>query len=113
MVLAQLGGAGALVDSYLAWVLGIGGVAVAAYAVATVLRLRSEETGLRAEPVLATAVRRWHWAASHLLVAVVGAAVLLVTTGLVLGLVHGLRSRDLAAELPRLLAGALVQAPRC
>jgi ABC-2 type transport system permease protein len=110
-VLAQLGGAGALVDSYLAWVLGITGVAVAAYTVATVLRLRSEETGLHAEPVLATAVKRWQWAASHLVVAVVGTAVLLVTTGLVVGLVHGLRSGDLAAELPRVLAGALVQAP--
>ena len=104
-VLAQLGGPGALVDSYLSWFLGTAGVAAAAYAVAAVARLRSEETGLRAEPVLATSVKRWQWMASHVVCAVVGTIVLLVTTGLVAGLVHGLRSGDVAHELSRVLVG--------
>jgi ABC-2 type transport system permease protein len=110
-VLAQLGGPGALVDSFLAWVLGITGIAAAAYAVAAVLRLRSEETAVRAEPVLATTVKRGQWVGSHLAVAFVGTVLLMVTAGLVVGVVHGLRSGDLADQLPRVLTGALAQIP--
>jgi ABC-2 type transport system permease protein len=110
-VLEQLGGGRAVVDSYLSWVLGVAGVVAAAYAVAVVVRLRAEETGLRAEPVLATSVTRWQWMASHVLCAVTGIVVLLGTTGVVVGLVHGLRGRDVAHELPRIVVAALVQAP--
>lgn len=110
-VFAELGGSGILVDSYLAWVLGLTGIAAAAYAVGALLRLRSEETDLRAEPVLATAVTRWQWAASHLVSATVGIGALLLTAGLVVGLVHGLRGGDVGHELPRALTGALVQVP--
>ncbi len=110
-IFAQLGGAGALVDSYLSWVFGIAGVAAAAYAVSAVLRLRSEETGLRAEPVLATSVRRWQWLTSHVVVAVTGVVVLLATAGVVVGLVHGLISGRIGHELPRVLAAGLVQVP--
>jgi len=110
-VFAELCGSGVLVDSYLAWVLGLTGIAAAAYAVGAVLRLRSEETDLRAEPVLATAVTRWQWAASHVVGAVVGIVTLLLTAGLVVGLVHGLRGGDVDHELPRVLTGALVQVP--
>lgn len=110
-VMADLGGSGTLVDSYLAWVLGLTGIAAAAFGVGAVLRLRSEETGLRAEPVLATAVTRWRWAASHLATAGLGIVAVLVVSGLAVGLVHGLRSGDVAHELPRILVGALVQVP--
>jgi len=110
-VFAELGGSGTLVDSYLAWVLSLTGIAAAAYATGAVLRLRSEETDLRAEPVLATAVTRWRWAASHLGVAAVGILGILLTTGLVVGATHGIRGADVAQELPRMLAGALVQLP--
>lgn len=110
-VFAELGGSRVLVDSYLAWVLSLTGIAAAAYAVGAVLRLRLEETDLRAEPVLATPVTRWQWAASHLVGAVVGIVTLLLTAGLVVGLVHGLRGGDVDHELPRVLTGALVQVP--
>jgi ABC-2 type transport system permease protein len=110
-IFEQLGGAGALVNSYLSWVFGIAGVATAAYAVAAALRLHAEETGQRAEPVLATSVRRWQFLASHVVVAVVGNVVLLVTAGVVVGVVHGIRSGNLAHELPRILAGGLIQIP--
>lgn len=107
----QLGGANVLVDSYLVWVLRVLGLAAAAYAVGAVLRMRSEESSLRAEPVLATAVTRIRYAASHLLVAGLGTVVLLATAGLVVGLVHGMRSGDIGGELPRMLGAALVQTP--
>jgi len=110
-VFAELGGPGRLVDSYLAWVLGLAGVAAAAFEVGAVLRLRSEESGLRAEQVLATAVTRWRWAASHLATAGLGMLSVLLVSGLAVGLVHGLRGGDVSHELPRILAGALVQVP--
>jgi ABC-2 type transport system permease protein len=110
-VLAELGGAGALVDSYLAWVLTVTGLVAGVYAVTAVLRLRSEETDLRAEPVLAAAVSRWKWMASHLVVALAGTVVLLLTAGLVIGLIHGVRSGNMNTVLPKILAGALVQVP--
>jgi len=79
--------------------------------VQAILRLRSEEAELRAEPVLATTASRVGWAGSHLLVAAVGAAVVLASGGLVAGLAHGLRSGDLTGQLPRVLGAAMVQLP--
>jgi ABC-2 type transport system permease protein len=110
-MLEQLGGSGSIVDIFLAAILSWLGMLAAAYAVQAILRLRSEETELRAEQVLATAVSRTGWAGSHLLVAAVGSAVLLVTGGLIAGFAHGLRAGDLGGELPRVLGGALVQLP--
>jgi ABC-2 type transport system permease protein len=110
-MLARLGGAGSITDIYLAAILSWLGMLAAGYAVQATLRLHAEETELRAEQVLATAVPRIGWAGSHLLVAAVGSAVVLATGGLVAGLAHGLRAGDLSGQLPRVLGGALVQLP--
>jgi ABC-2 type transport system permease protein len=110
-MLASLGGAGSITDIYLAAVLSWVGLLAAGYAVQATLRLRSEEAEQRAEPVLATAASRVGWAASHLLVAAAGAAVVLAAGGLVAGLAHGLRAGDLAGQLPRVLGAAMVQLP--
>jgi ABC-2 type transport system permease protein len=67
--------------------------------------------GLRAEPVLATSVRRRRWAASHLTLALLGPAVALAAAGLASGLVYGVSVGDVGGELPRVLAGAMVQLP--
>jgi ABC-2 type transport system permease protein len=110
-MLADLGGAGSITDIFLAAILSWIGMLAAGYAVQATLRLRAEETELRAEQVLATATPRVGWAGSHLLVAAVGSAVVLATGGLVAGVAHGLRAGDLGGELPRVLGGALVQLP--
>ncbi|WP_199441980.1 ABC transporter permease [Umezawaea beigongshangensis] len=110
-LLEQLGGVGGLVDSYLALATGVLGIVASAYAVQAALRLRVEETDLRAEPVLATGVTRTSWITSHLLPAFGGSALLLTAAGLCAGLVHGIAGGDVAGQLPRVLAGALVQVP--
>ena len=110
-ILTRLGGEQGVVDAFLAAEIGLVGSIAAVYAVQATLRLRSEETGLRAEPVLATAVSRIRWAAGHLAVAAVGTAVLLVAVGLGIGLAHGLRTHDVGTQLPRLLGAALVALP--
>jgi ABC-2 type transport system permease protein len=107
----RLGGGSGLVDAYLASIMGILGLFAAAYAIQGTLRLRSEEAGGRAEPVLATAVGRLRWAGSHLVIAVLGPAAALITAGLTTGLAYGLSTGNVGHQLPRVLAGATVQLP--
>jgi ABC-2 type transport system permease protein len=98
-------------DVFLSAIMGMFGLLAAAYAVQAALRLRSEEAGSRAEPLLAGSVGRLRWAASHLVFALLGPAVALAAVGLASGLVYGLSVGDVAGELPRVLAGAMVQLP--
>ena len=98
-------------DVFLAGTLALFGLIAAASAVSATLRLRSEEVELRAEPVLATAAGRVRWAASHLTFALLGPAVALTAAGLAGGLVYGHSVDDVGRQLPRVLAGALVQLP--
>ena len=104
-VIARSGGS--LVDSFLGTTLLILALIVSGFAIGSVLRLRSEETALRAEPVLATPVSRWRWVGSNLAVALGGAVVVLVAGGLGLGLAYGLVLGDLG-QVPRRIADALV-----
>ncbi|MEX2625288.1 MAG: hypothetical protein WD225_00285, partial [Ilumatobacteraceae bacterium] len=103
-------GADVLTDAFIAATMGILGLIVAVYAISTLLRARTEETGVRAEPVLATRVTRTAWLAGHVIVAVVGSAWLMAVAGAGEGLAHGLRVGDLA-QAPRLAGAALVQVP--
>jgi ABC-2 type transport system permease protein len=107
----RTGGQATLVDAYLAAVLSLVGLIAAAYAVQATLRLRAEEASGRAEPVLATAVGRLRWAASHLVFSVLGPTAALATAGLAAGLTYGLSTGNVGRQLPRVLAAALVQLP--
>jgi ABC-2 type transport system permease protein len=81
------------------------------YAIQATLKLRSEEAGGRAEPVLATAVGRVRWAAGHLFFSLLGSALVLAAAGLATGLTYGGNSGHVARELTRLLGAALAQLP--
>ena len=107
----RLSGQTAITNAYLAALVTLAGLVAAAYAVSAVLRLRSEETGELAEPVLATAAGRLRWGLSHVTIAVTGTAALLASAGLAIGLGYGLRAGDAGAEVPRLLGAALAQLP--
>jgi ABC-2 type transport system permease protein len=109
--IARLGGQSGLTDAYLAAMMSIFGLVAAGYAVSVVLRMWSEESGQRAEPVLATAVSRLSWAASQLIIAVAGSALVLAAAGLGAGLTSGLRGADVGAQVARLLGAALAQLP--
>jgi ABC-2 type transport system permease protein len=110
-MLSRLGGHQGLVDAYLSAVFGIVGLVAAAYTVQATLRLRAEETSGRLEPILATRTGRIQWAASHLVFAFLGTAVLLAMAGLGGGLAYGAQVHDVGGQLPRLLGAALVQLP--
>ncbi len=107
----HLGGAQGLVDSFLATMISTLGMAAAVYTVQAVLRMRGEEHGGRAEPVLATAVGRLRWAAGHLAIAAGGTIALMVVGGLTMALAYGATVGDLGGQVPRLLGAALVQLP--
>jgi len=109
-MLSRIGGAAALRDMYLTAVLGMLAVAVSGYAIQATLRLRVEESAQRAEPVLATAVTRPRWLASHLGFAFAGPAVVLAAHGAFTGLAVGVVTGD-AAAVPRLVGAALVRLP--
>lgn len=102
---------GGLVDLYFAVVAGFPGIAAAGYTVQALLRMRAEEATGRLEPVLATALGRTRWLASHVVIAVGGTTAVLAATGLAGGLVYGASTGRWATGLGGLLAGALVQTP--
>lgn len=109
---AQLGGQSAIVNGYLAALMLIGGLVAAAYEVTAVLRLRSEETGALAEPVLAAAVGRVRWGLSHVSVALIGAAVLLGVAGISAGLGYGLAAgAPVGHEVARMTVAGIAQLP--
>jgi ABC-2 type transport system permease protein len=109
-LITTLGGEKALTDAFLALELSIAGIVAAAYGIQSVLRLRAEETELRAEPVLAGAVGRLRWAAGHVAVAVGGTTVLMACVGAGAGLAHGARVGDMG-QAGRVFVAALVQLP--
>lgn len=80
-LITRLGGTAALTDAYLALVLSVSAFVTGAYGVSTAMRLRGEEAGGRAEPMLAGAVSRTRWLASHVLVAVAGTTLLQTVIG--------------------------------
>lgn len=109
----RLGGARNLVDTFLAAIANIFGLIAAMYAVQATLRMRTEETALRLEPLLATRVRRLALAGSHLVFSLLGTAVLLVVAGLFAGLLHGLRVGDVGGQVPAVLGRRSRRCPRC
>ncbi|MGP3926543.1 ABC transporter permease [Streptomyces sp. 8N616] len=110
-IFERMGGQEGLTDAFLASMTGMLGMVAAIYAVGCVLRMRGEETGERAEPVLSGAVSRFHWAASHLVFAFAGSAVVMLVGGLGMGIGYGIAAEDVGGQLPPVLGAALAQLP--
>jgi ABC-2 type transport system permease protein len=103
-------GQGSLVDSFLSTILLVLALLAAAYAVSSALRLTSEETSGRLEPLLATGLSRSRWMLGTLAMTVLGGAAVLLAGGLGLGAAYALSTSDLA-ELPRIAGLQLVYLP--
>jgi ABC-2 type transport system permease protein len=110
-VLNRMGGHKGLTDAFLAAIFGIVGLVAAAYTVQATLRMRQEESSGRVEALLATPVGRLRWAASHLVFALLGTAVLLAVAGATGGLSFGAQVHDIGGQFGRVLGAALVQVP--
>ena len=108
--ITKMGGERNITDAFLAMELGMTGVVSSVFGVLAVMRLRSEETSLRAEPLLSTAVGRTAWAGSHLTIALAGTAVLSMCAGLGTGVSSAVQVGDVG-QFGRVFLGALVQIP--
>jgi ABC-2 type transport system permease protein len=99
-----------LVDAYLGTTFAITALLASAYAVSAVLRARSEESGDRAEVLLATATSRAGWLGSHVAVALTGSALAMAASGVTTGLVRMAQTGETAA-LGRMVGAALSYVP--
>jgi polyether ionophore transport system permease protein len=108
-IIAAQGG-GSLADSYLAMSFRILALVGAGFAIQSALRLRSEETSLHAESILATAVSRVRWAAGHLSVAFGGTLVVLAVAGLSVGISDAAVTGD-TGVVAKSLGAAFAYAP--
>jgi ABC-2 type transport system permease protein len=110
-IVARLGGSDQMEQAFIAVAFGMLGMVTAAFAISLTLRLHQEETGQRAVALLAGAVSRTRWLASHLVFAIIGPAVAMMIAGLVAGLTYGAAAGHVAGKLPTVLGTAAVQMP--
>lgn len=101
---------GSLTDAYLGVSMLILALLTGGYAIQSSLRPRSEETALRAEPVLAGPVSRHRWLAGQLAVTVAGSAAVLAAGGLGMGLTYAAVAGT-TDPIGRMLGAALVYLP--
>ena len=95
---------GNLTDSYVATAARVTALIGSGFAIQSILRIRSEEANDRTEPILATPVSRGRYWASHLAVTALGTVVVLVVSGLVLGIAAALSVGDADLVLSGLAA---------
>jgi ABC-2 type transport system permease protein len=110
-IITRLGGTGALEQDFITISFNLLGMVAAAFAVSLTLRAYQEESDHRAETLLAGSVSRIRWLASHLVIAVAGTTVAMLTAGLLAALTYGVTSGDIGGKLPAVLGAAAVQLP--
>ncbi len=109
-LIQKLGGVQGLTDAFMSTELGMMGVILSVYGIQVVLRLRSEESELRAEPVLATGVGRTSWAWSHTVIALLGTTAIIVAAGLAAGLSYAAQTGH-SNDFGRVFVAAAVRLP--
>ncbi|MDP4500784.1 ABC transporter permease [Nonomuraea turcica] len=107
----RMGGGSRPVDGFFAFVIYLMSQVISVYAIQATLRLRAEETAGRADILLTGPVGRLRWAGGHLAIVVAGSGIVLAGLGLGMGLVYGLSTGDLGAEVARLLGASLTRLP--
>ncbi|HEX6075449.1 MAG TPA: ABC transporter permease [Micromonosporaceae bacterium] len=108
-IVRSIGGA-TLTESWLAMVISLLSIVCTIFAIIAALRPRREETAGRAESVLATAMSRSRWLASHVATAMLGGVGLLLITGVGLGAGAAAGSGD-AGLLLQVVGAILTYAP--
>lgn len=110
-VVARLGGTDQMEQAFITVAFGMLGMVASAFAISLTMRLHQEESNRRTEMLLAGAVSRTRWLASHLIVALVGTGVAMMLAAAVAGLTYGAASGDVTGKLPTVLGTAAVQLP--
>ena len=107
----RVGGSHQILDAYRTSIIEMAGAAVAVFTVQMLLRMHADERDGQLEPILATAVSRPRWMASHLINASVGAVALLVLFAATMAVTIGADLGDTGGQLRALLQAAAVQLP--
>lgn len=107
--IAEMGGA-SMAESFASMITMIMAIIGSVYVVMAALRANAEESAGRAEPLLATALSRTRWLASHLVVAMVGGALMVAASGLGFGLAAAASMQDGTFVL-QLLGASLAYVP--
>jgi ABC-2 type transport system permease protein len=110
-IVARMGGTSALEAAFIAVAFTMIGMAAAAFAISLTLRLQQEESAQRAEPMLAGALSRSRWLASHLVAALLGPAIAMLASGVTGGLVYGIAAGDVGGKLALVAGTAAIQLP--
>jgi ABC-2 type transport system permease protein len=110
-IVARLGGTTVLENAFIAVAFTMLAMMASAFAISLTLRPHQEESSQRAEALLAGAVSRTRWLASHLVIAILGSAAALLIAGLAAGLSYGAAAGDIGGKLPPVLGTAAVQLP--
>lgn len=108
--LRKMGGTGGINDLFVTMLGMIAGLALAAFGLSVVLRLRTEESGGRLEPVLATPATRADSFVPYIAIALAASALLAAVFGLVIALSHSVASGS-GSRLWRDAQPVLVQIP--
>lgn len=103
-------GVGSITDSFLATAALMIGLLATGYATSAVLKLRTEETSGRVEPLLATPTPRVRWASSHLLVAAGGLLLVLLGGGLGVGVGAAVVTDD-PSRVAQMMGSVLIVGP--
>ncbi|MCL2451296.1 hypothetical protein FWD20_00190 [Candidatus Saccharibacteria bacterium] len=85
-MIAEMGGGGAMIPTFLSAMLMITLLMVLAYVIHALSRARAEEGSGHVENLLATSLSRVRWLSLHLVTTLVGAAVMLAISGFVMAL---------------------------
>jgi ABC-2 type transport system permease protein len=109
-LIRKLGGTQALTDAFLAYMFSFTALFTAAYGITVALRLRGEEETGHAEQLLATAVPRRTWIASHITIAMLGTTALSLLAGITAGIANALHTGS-AADVAPSVAGVVVYLP--
>jgi ABC-2 type transport system permease protein len=99
-----------LTETFAAMITTVLAIIAAIYAVLAAMKLRSEESAGRAEPVLATGLSQPGWIGSHLVVVLGGSVAVLFAGGLGIGLASAASMGDWAL-LPKLVGASVAYAP--
>jgi ABC-2 type transport system permease protein len=99
-----------ITDSVISMFVMFFGLIASIFAVGTITRLRTEETSLRAENVLATAVSRIRWAGEAVVVGLIAPALAIVAAGAGAGLVYASVTGDGSDAWP-VIGAATVYVP--
>jgi ABC-2 type transport system permease protein len=108
-MIEDIGGA-SLTESFMSIIIVVLAIVCTIFAIIAVLRPRREETSGRAESVLATALSRTRWAATHVVIAMAGGVALLLVSGAGLGVGAAASTGD-AGYIGQALGATLAYAP--